>query len=204
MSPLGKYANEVKEDYFLNYVLLCNIINKTKRGDKQMSKKVLGTVILPGNYDPITVGHINSLRFLSERSDKVVAVIMTLASDEGKRWIPSKDMKELIEVALKDAGLNNVEVYIESEGWIAHSIEEFKANGVARTFHPNISMEAEQKFINAVIELDIPVHIIPSKLNVRATDIKFFVEESMLKEFSDLVPKNVYEYIAKHKCLNME
>ena len=169
-----------------------------------MEKKVLGTVILPGNYDPITVGHINSLKFLSERSDRVIAVIMTLEQEEDKRWIPSADMKELIEVAIKEAGLDNVEVYIESEGWIAHSIEEFNANGVARTFHPNISIETEQKFINAVIELDVPVHIIPSKLNVRASDIKFFVEENMLGDFSDLVPKNVYDYIYKHKCLNME
>lgn len=157
--------------------------------------KHLGTVLLPGSYDPITTGHINSLRFLSERSEQVYAVIMTHVSDEGKRWIPSIVMKNLVEAALKAEGLNNVGVYIEAEDWIAHTIDVLKADCVARSFHPNIIIEKEMDFINSVIELDILVQIIPSKLNLRASNIKWFYDEGMLEDFKEQLPQNVYQYI---------
>ncbi len=147
---------------------------------------------------------MSSLRYLSERSDRVIAVIMTLEADEHKRWIPSSDMKQLIKEAVKAEGLDNVEVYIEKEGWIADTIEKFHANGVARSFHPNISIENELELIKAVVDLDVPVHLIPSKLDIRASNIKFFAEENMLNEFSDQLPENVYKYILKHKCLNLD
>jgi len=163
------------------------------------ARKHLGTVLLPGSYDPITTGHINSLRFLSERSEQVYAVIMTHVSDEGKRWIPSTVMKNLVEVALKAEGLDNVAVYIEAEDWIAHTIDVLKADSVARSFHPNIVIEKEINFINSVIELDIPVEILPSKLNLRASNIKWFYDEGMLEDFKDQLPANVYEYIIEMK-----
>lgn len=168
-----------------------------------MNRKFLGTVLLPGTYDPVTIGHMNSLKYLSERSDKVISVIMTLSADEKKRWIPSEDMKALLEEAIKKEGLDNVSVYIEKEGWIANTIEHFKADGVARSFHPNISVNNEIELINAVIDLNVPVHIIPSKLDVRSSNIKFFAEENMLHEFKDQLPENVYNYILKYKCLNL-
>ena len=97
-----------------------------------------------------------------------------------------------------------MEVYIEKEGWIADTIEKFHANGVARSFHPNISIENELELIKAVVDLDVPLHLIPSKLDIRASNIKFFAEENMLNEFSDQLPENVYKYILKHKCLNLD
>jgi len=124
---------------------------------------------------------------------------MTHVSDEGKRWIPSTVMKNLVEVALKAEGLDNVAVYIEAEDWIAHTIDVLKADSVARSFHPNIVIEKEINFINSVIELDIPVEILPSKLNLRASNIKWFYDEGMLEDFKDQLPANVYEYIIEMK-----
>ena len=112
-----------------------------------MEKKFLGTVILPGMYDPLTVGHMNSLKYLSERCDKVFAVIMTLKAEEGDRFVPSQTMKTLIEQAVAAEGLDNVSVYIEDEGWLARSVEELGANGVARSFHPSINIEKEMELI---------------------------------------------------------
>lgn len=163
------------------------------------NRKHLGTVLLPGSYDPITIGHINSLKFLSERSEQVYAVIMTHVSDEKKRWISSKTTKELLEVALKEAGLKNVGVYIESEDWIAHTIEVLNADCVARSFHPNIVIEKEMELINSVIEIDIPVQIIPSKLNIRSSNIKWFYDENMLEDFKEQLPPNVYQHILSMK-----
>lgn len=163
-----------------------------------MAKKFLGTVILPGMFDPVTTGHMNSLRYLSERSDKVIAVIMTLSSEESKRWIPSEVMKQLIEEAIADAKLDNVSVYIESDGWIAHSIEALNADGVARSFHPTINIDNEVELIQAVIELDIPVHLIPSHLELRSSHIRWLSEEKLMDEFKEQVPKSVYRYIQEN------
>lgn len=56
-------------------------------------------------FDPVTTGHMNSLKYLSERSNKVIAVIMTLKSEEKNRWIPSETMKQLIEEAIAEENL---------------------------------------------------------------------------------------------------
>ena len=143
-----------------------------------MAKKFLGTVILPGMFDPVTTGHMNSLKYLSERSDKVYAVIMTLKSEEEK--------------------LDNVSVYIESEGWLAHSIETLGADGVARSFHPNINIEKEVELIRSVIELGIPLHLIPSHLELRSSHIRWLSEEQLMDEFKEQVPASVYRYIQEN------
>ena len=138
---------------------------------------------------------MNSLRYLSERSDHVVAVIMTLKCDEHRRWIPSADMKALIEAAAAEEGLDNVSVYIENEGWLADSIDKLKADGVARSFHPTIHVEKELELIRSVIDLDVPVHLIPSHLNLRSSNIRWLTEEGLIEEFRDQIPENVYAYI---------
>lgn len=164
-----------------------------------MEKKFLGTVILPGMYDPLTVGHMNSLKYLSERCDKVFAVIMTLKAEEGDRFVPSQTMKTLIEQAVAAEGLDNVSVYIEDEGWLARSMEELGANGVARSFHPSINIEKEMELIHTVIELGVPVHLIPSTLDLRSSEIRVLVEEGFLDEIREQVPDSVFRYFQQQK-----
>ncbi len=164
-----------------------------------MEKKFLGTVILPGMYDPLTVGHMNSLKYLSERCDKVFAVIMTLKAEEGDRFVPSQTMKTLIEQAVAAEGLDNVSVYIEDEGWLARSVEELGANGVARSFHPSINIEKEMELIHTVIELGVPVHLIPSTLDLRSSEIRVLVEEGFLDEIREQVPDSVFRYFQQQK-----
>lgn len=164
-----------------------------------MEKKFLGTVILPGMYDPLTVGHINSLRYLSERSDKVYAVIMTLKEEEKNRWIPSEVMKSLIEETVAKEGLDNVFVYIENEGWLAHTVEVLEADGVARSFHPSINMEKEEELIQAVIALDVPVHLIPSHLDLRSSEIRVLAEERLWDEIQGQVPETVFQYLKEKR-----
>lgn len=163
-----------------------------------MEKKFLGTVILPGMYDPLTIGHMNSLKYLSERSDKVYAVIMTLKSDEPNRWIPSEVMKKLVEESVKEEHLNNVFVYIEDESWLAHSVDILGADGVARSFHPSINIDKEMELIQTVIDLDIPVHLIPSQLDLRSSQIRMLAEEKFMDEVKEQVPGSVYKYIQEH------
>ena len=164
-----------------------------------MEKKFLATVILPAMYDPLTVGHMNSLKYLSERCDKVFAVIMTLPAGEGDRFVPSQTLKTLIEQAVAAEGLDNVSVYIEDEGWLARSVEELGANGVARSFHPSINIEKEMELIHTVIELGVPVHLIPSTLDLRSSEIRVLVEEGFLDEIREQVPDSVFRYFQQQK-----
>ena len=163
-----------------------------------MTKRYLGTILLPGSYDPVTVGHLNSLRFLAERSERVIALIMTLREEEKKRWIPSKDMKKLIEEAAMAEGLYNVTATIEDEGWLAHSIDRLNATGVARSFHPHIQVEQELDLIYTVTSMEVPVLIIPSQLHLRASEIRLLAEEGLAEECREQLPPNVYEYIRHH------
>ena len=170
-----------------------------------MDKKFLGTVILPGMFDPVTIGHINSLKYLSARSDKVIAVIMTLKSEEEQRWIPSSVMKTLIEEAVAEEGLDNVYAYVEDSNWLAQSIETLGADGVARSFHPSIDMNREMELIQAVIDLDVPLHLIPSHLDLRSSQIRLLSEEGYLDEVKDQVPGSVFRYLQANAALrNME
>lgn len=85
-------------------------------------------------FDPVTTGHMNSLKYLSERSDKVYAVILTLKSEEQNRWIPSETMKRLIEAAIAEERLDNVSVYIESEGWLAIPLKRWARTALPGAF----------------------------------------------------------------------
>ena len=89
-------------------------------------------------------------------------------------------------------------VYIESEGWLAHSIETLGADGVARSFHPNINIEKEVELIRSVIELGIPLHLIPSHLELRSSHIRWLSEEQLMDEFKEQVPASVYRYIQEN------
>lgn len=161
-----------------------------------MIKKFLGTVIFPGNYDPATVCHMNALRYLSERSDKVYAVIMTPSEEEPRRWISSEVMKGLIENALDAMRLNNVFVYIEKDGWLAHSIEKLNADGVARCFHAYVENSVQEKeLIESVTALNVPVHLLPCRLELRSSQLRWLSEEGLIDDFKDQLPESVYLYI---------
>lgn len=164
-----------------------------------MKNKYFETILLPGNFDPLTVGHMKTLSYLSKRSHKVVAVIMTLKESEHKRFIPSAQMKKLIEDAVKEAGLDNVTAYIEEDGWIADTIKTFNADAVARSFHANINAERELEFIKILEQMDIPVQLVPSYDNINSTLIKVYAEHNITSELEKLLPKNVYDYIINNQ-----
>ena len=66
------------------------------------------TAIYPGSFDPITKGHLDVLAKASKMFDRVI--IAVLNNDAKKGFLPTDDRVALIEEALKEMDLHNVEV----------------------------------------------------------------------------------------------
>ena len=66
------------------------------------------TAVYPGSFDPITKGHLDVLKKASKMFDRVV--IAVLKNDAKKGFLPTEDRIALIEEALKEMELHNVEV----------------------------------------------------------------------------------------------
>ena len=66
------------------------------------------TAIYPGSFDPITKGHLDVLNKASKMFDRVI--IAVLKNDAKKGFLPTEDRIALIEEALKEMELHNVEV----------------------------------------------------------------------------------------------
>ena len=66
------------------------------------------TAVYPGSFDPITKGHLDVLKKASKMFDRVI--IAVLNNDAKKGFLPTEDRIALIEEALKEMELHNVEV----------------------------------------------------------------------------------------------
>ena len=64
--------------------------------------------VYPGSFDPITKGHLDVLAKASKLFDKVI--IAVLKNDAKKGFLPTEDRVTLIQDALKEMNLPNVEV----------------------------------------------------------------------------------------------
>lgn len=71
-----------------------------------MNKEVIA--VCPGSFDPITVGHLDIIARASRNFSRVIVVAM--ANDNKKPVFSLAERVELIEKAVKDAGLDNVVV----------------------------------------------------------------------------------------------
>ena len=66
------------------------------------------TAVYSGSFDPITKGHLDVLKKASKMFDRVI--IAVLKNDAKKGFLPTEDRIALIEEALKEMELHNVEV----------------------------------------------------------------------------------------------
>lgn len=66
------------------------------------------TAIYPGSFDPVTKGHLDVLAKASKMFGKVI--IAVLKNDSKKGFLPTADRVALIQEAVKEMGLDNVEV----------------------------------------------------------------------------------------------
>ena len=68
----------------------------------------MDTLLYAGSFDPVTKGHLDVLAKASKMFGKVI--IAVLKNDSKKGFLPTADRVALIQEAVKEMGLDNVEV----------------------------------------------------------------------------------------------
>ena len=150
------------------------------------------SVILPGSYDPVTLGHLEIIKKCAEREDEVYAVIFI---NESKKYTFSLDDRvRMLELACE--GLDNVLVSY-SLGRVVDYMREHGIDRIVKGYRNDADLEWERYqaeynmkhggYETELIRCDEGFEHISSTL----------VRERLLAgdDVHDLVPRSVEEYI---------
>lgn len=153
--------------------------------------------IYPGSFDPLTKGHLDVLKRASKIFDKVIiAVLNNQAKDP---FIPLEDKLKLIQDAINDAELSNVEVDC-FDGLTVEYAKKKNAKVLIRGLRAVSDFEYEMQLaqMNQNLDKSIETVFLTTKPNYN------FISSGVVKEaaklggdISKLVPKNVNEYFNK-------
>lgn len=98
------------------------------------------TALIPGSFDPITVGHIDIVKRTAEIFDRVVVAVMI---NENKKYMFTMDeRKRIAELSL--SSLTNVEV-IASSDWLYKLFDEVGADVIVKGLRNADDLEYENK-----------------------------------------------------------
>ena len=96
--------------------------------------------IVPGSFDPMTVGHIAIIEKAAQSYDKVYVAVMI--NDQKKYMFSLSERTQIAKASL--LGLNNVFV-ISSEGWLWELAKELGACAIVKGYRNQKDFEYEQK-----------------------------------------------------------
>lgn len=109
----------------------------------------MSTVLIPGSFDPITLGHLDIITRAASRFERVVVAVMTndmqkyVQGIEGKQYMfDMNERKELAEAAC--AHLPNVEV-LAAGGMLIRLFENVNADWIIKGVRSAVDFEYEQK-----------------------------------------------------------
>ena len=105
-----------------------------------MSEKNLRVAIVPGSFDPITLGHIDIVRRAAELYDKVYLAVMINADKE--YMFTLEERRRIAEAASAD--IERVEV-ISSEGYLWKLAAELGACAIVKGVRNDVDREYELK-----------------------------------------------------------
>lgn len=155
------------------------------------------TAIYPGSFDPITKGHLDVLKKASDMFDKVI--IAVLKNDTKKGFLPTEDRVMLIEEAIKEMGLANVEVD-SFDGLTIDYAQKNDSDILIRGLRAVSDFEYEMQMsqTNNTLAPSITTVFLITKPEYN------FISSSMVKEIakyngdiSNFVPKSVVKYFNK-------
>ncbi len=103
--------------------------------------------LIPGSFDPITLGHVNIIERAAKMSDKVYVAVMNNDSAKHSSVLQSKtymfDMKTRLEIVrLSLAHIENVEV-ISSSGMLIDLFDELLADVIIKGIRSSADLEYE-------------------------------------------------------------
>ena len=96
------------------------------------------TALIPGSFDPMTVGHIDIIERAAKIFDKVVVAVMI---NESKKYMFSMDERcKIAELSLSHLG--NVSV-VSSSGWLYQLFDEVEADAIVKGVRNATDLEYE-------------------------------------------------------------
>ncbi len=103
--------------------------------------------LIPGSFDPITLGHVNIIERAAKMSDKVYVAVMNNDSAKHSSVLQSKtymfDMEKRLEIVrLSLAHIENVEV-ISSSGMLIDLFDELLADVIIKGIRTSADLEYE-------------------------------------------------------------
>lgn len=158
-------------------------------------------VILPGSYDPISLGHLNIIERCSRLFDEVF-VVVGINSD--KKYMFSDHQR--VELAKKASEhIKNVKV-VFNEGYTVDKAIELEAYTIVKGIRNqnDLIYEYEQMKINKSLNPNIKTIFLkadPRFDNISSTLIRNNIIEN--KDITNLVPSSIIELIDEYKKSNL-
>lgn len=153
----------------------------------------MNKVVFPGSFDPITLGHLEIIKRLSDKYDKVFVVIGK--NDSKRGFLDVEVRKQLIEASI--AGCTNVDVVIDG-GLVVDFCTSVGSKTIIRGVRNVHDFTSEQTlaYNNAHLDSDIETLLIFGRqeyMHISSSGVRELY--SFGRDVSHLVPKPVVDYL---------
>ncbi len=151
------------------------------------------SVIMPGSYDPVTVGHLEMIRRVAEREDEVYVVVF---NNPSKEYMFSLDDRVAM-LMIATEGMDNV-IVSYSLGYVVDYMREHGIDRIVKGYRTDadLAWEHEQAEYNLKFG-GYSTELIPCDekyKNISSTLVRENIKNS--KALSELLPVGVANYIA--------
>ena len=159
-----------------------------------MNDKGQTVAIVPGSFDPITLGHIDIAKRAQGLYDKVYLAVMI--NKDKKYMFSSEQRLSLAKVALEDTGIE----VIYSEGMLWELCRDLSADAIVKGYRNEIDLEYEQAMAKFNEEHYPKAKTILLKANESLVSLSSTVVRNKIiegEDIGDIVPPNVLSEIKK-------
>ena len=156
--------------------------------------------VVPGSFDPMTVGHINIIERASRLFDKVFVAVMI---NDSKSYMFTREQRTEI-ARLSCEHIENVEVIFD-DGMLAELALRLDANAIVKGIRDDKDYRYEFEMAQFNHKRNPKVQTVFLPCEEGARDISSTVVRQKIENFediSDIVSENAMEYIRKAQSLH--
>lgn len=156
----------------------------------------MNRVVFPGSFDPITFGHLEIIKRLSDKYDKVFVVIGK--NDSKRGFLDTDTRKQLIDSIVADYG--NVEVVVDS-GLVVDFCKKVESKTIIRGVRNVHDFTSEQTlaYNNAHLDSEIETLLIFGRqeyMHISSSGVRELYKFG--RDVDHLVPSEVVKYLQKN------
>ncbi|MBQ9070833.1 MAG: pantetheine-phosphate adenylyltransferase [Clostridia bacterium] len=108
--------------------------------DRTMNEKKINSVIIPGSYDPVTLGHVDIIKRAAEKYDEVYAVVFI--NPDKKYTFTLEERVKMLMLATDE--LDNVLVSY-SNGLVIDYMREHEIELIVKGYRNDVDLEYEKR-----------------------------------------------------------